>query len=566
MISISLNGQAVEIPEGTTALEAARESGLSLPTLCSHHRLPAIGACRMCVVEVDGADQLEAACTYNVQDGESIRTHSPRVLSARRTTMELLLARTGHSTGPWGSGSRFQEMVSEMGIRHQSYDVPSEAIAVDTSSPALHFNPNACIHCGLCVSVCNDVQDVHAINFSGRGTDQTIQAGLAQNLADTECNACGQCACVCPTGAFFEQDDTSEVFAALRDPSKVVIAAVMPAAAVGIGREFGLEEENDTSGQLVHGLKAAGFDLVFDASFGHDLAAMESTFELKSRITSGENLPLIVSSCPSLVKQVEHLYPELIPNLSRNKSPAQMFGRVLKSYYAEILERSAADVFVVQITACLSSKFERTRLELDGIDVALTIGETGRLVRTACGYDLATVEALPFDAPFGAASGAAAISDTSGGTAEAILRTIGELMTKQDIDESLCAGIRGTEPIREADVAIGNTTFRVAVAHELGYGNALLEKIKSAESPYHLVEIMACPGGCAGGGGIPASAESGSSEQITGSLRQVDESRTVRKPRSNRQLNQVYAEFLKAPFGDSARTHLQTDYTSRGRY
>ena len=566
MVSITLNGQPLEVASGTTVLDAAKDFGLSIPTLCSNDRLRTLGACRLCLVEVDSEEQLHSACSFTLTDSVDIQTHSPRVLASRRMTMELLLARSANNSEQFNGREPFHQLVHEMGIRQQRFLPGSLPAPTDMSSPALQFNPNACIQCGLCVAVCNDMQDVHAINFSGRGIEQSIQAGLEQDLADTECNACGQCAVVCPTGAFVEQDGTADVISALGDGSKVVIAAVMPAAQIGIGPEFGFAPGEDQGGKLVNGLKKTGFDFVFDAGFGHDLATMEAAFELRQRVAAGENLPLIISSCPSLVKQIEHLYPELIPNLSKNRSPSQMFGRILKSYYSEKLGRNSTDIVVVQITSCLSSKYERARHELDGVDVSLTTREAARLLRTASGYDLAQLSPMEFDAPFGEASGASALSEVSGGTAEAILRTIGDLVTGADLDESVCTEIRGQKPVREAEIEIGDTVFRVAVAQELGHGNTLLERVKQVESPHHLIEIMACPGGCAGGGGQPLDCMSDQGGEISDALVRKDRERPVRKPRSNRQLNQVYAEFLKAPYGEQSKRHLQTEYTVRGRY
>ncbi len=365
---------------------------------------------------------------------------------------------------------------------------------------------------------------------------------------------------------FVEQDHTSDVIAALADESKFVIAAVMPAVGASIGPEFGMGSGSDMSGQLVNGLKKAGFDMVFNAGFGHDMAAMETAFELRQRLVSGENLPLIISSCPSLVKQVEHLHPDLIPNLSVNRSPSQMFGRILKTYYAEHLGRSPTDITVVQITPCLSSKSERTRHDLDGVDISVTTREVVRLLRTAGDYELQDLEEMAFDSPFDEATGAGILSDVSGGTVQAILRTVGELMTGADIGEASCEGICGTDAVREAEIRVADTTLRVAVAHDLGHGNRVLKRVKDDTTPYHLVEIMACSGGCAGGGGQPLSSDPESVQHVAETLIQIDQNSAARKPRANMKLNHIYAEFLKSPFGEKSQDLLQTVYAKRGRY
>lgn len=565
-ITVRINGQSTDVKPGTTVLEAAQQLGLSIPTLCTHPSLPALGACRLCLVEIEDDDLLQPACSYPLTESVSLRTHSPRVLASRRMTMELLMARCMHNTEPYTGQETFHHLAHELGIRQPRFTPLVPAGTTDASSPAVLFNPNACIQCGLCVTVCNDMQQVYAINIDGRSIQQSIQPGLHQHLGETECNACGQCTTVCPTGAFVEQDHVPEVIAALADPTKFVIAAVFPAVGTAVGLEYGISSGTDLIAPLVNGLKKTGFDMVFNAGFGHDLVAMETAFELRERLVTGERLPLIISSCPPLVKYIEHLYPSLIPNLSVNKSPAQMFGRVLKTYYAERLERAASDIVVVQITSCLASKFERTRHELDGVDIAITSREAIRLLRTASGYDLSTLEGVPFDTPFGEVSGAGILSDVTGGTMEAVLRTICELKAGMKLDELEFEGIRGMDPIRETDITVGEDRLRVSVAHDLGHGNEVLQRIQAGRTPYHLIEIMACPGGCVGGGGQPVPSDPETIQQAAESLIRIDRGSVMRKPRQNTALNHLYAEFLKAPFGEKSEEILQTVYSERGRY
>lgn len=565
-ITVTINGQALDVKPGATILEAARQIGLSIPTLCAHPSLPSIGACRLCLVDIEGDEQLQPACSYPMISPVTVRTHSPRVLASRRMTMELLLARCARNTEPYTGQETFHQLVYELGIRQSRFSPGFPTGSIDATSPAIRFNPNACIQCGLCVSVCNDMQQVHAINIHGRSIQQTIQAGLHQSLADTQCNACGQCVTVCPTSAFLEQDHVPDVIAALADPEKFVIAAVFPSVGAAVGVEFGLAAGADLTAPLVDGLKKTGFDLVFNAGFGHDLVAMETAFELRKRIAENSRLPLIVSSCPSLVRHVEHQYPDLIPHLSVNRSPAQTFGRVLKTYYAERLERPASNIVVVQITSCLASKQERTRHELNGVDIAITSREVVRLLRTASGYDLPTLQGAPFDSPFGEVSGAGLLSDVTGGTAEAILRTLSELQTGKALEEVEFEGLRGMTPVREADIPLGQSRLRVAVAYDLGHGNDVLRRVKDSKKPYHLIEIMACPGGCAGGGGQPTPTNMEATRQVAATLIRNDRDSVVRKPRHNKDLNHLYAEFLKMPFGEKSEEVLHTVYTEREKY
>jgi NADH-quinone oxidoreductase subunit G/NADP-reducing hydrogenase subunit HndD len=565
-IPITINGQTVAVAPGLTVLQAARQLGLSIPTLCALPSLPAVEACRLCVVEIKGEARLQPACAYPLTAGVSVSTHSPAVLASRRMTMELLLARCLHNREPYTGDEGFQQLVHELGIRHSRFSASVPAASLDNSSPAVRYNPNACIQCGLCVAACGDMQQSYAINFEGRSIQQRVQPGLERSLGETECTACGQCTVVCPTGAFVEQDQVVEVITALADPSKVVIAMVSPAVGPAIGPEFGMPDGREVTGKLVHGLKQVGFDLVFSTGIGHDLVALETAFELARRLETGERLPLIFSSCPALVKQMEHQHPDLLPYLSVNRSPAQMFGHLLKTYYAERLARNPADVVVVQITPCLSSKYERQRQELEGVDLAVTSREVVRLLRSASGYALSSLPEMPFDAPFNQVSGAGILSEVTGGTMEAALRTFYELKTGAELHQVEFEEIRRPDALREAVIAVGDDRLHVAVACDLGHGNTLLDRIRDGKAPYHLIEIMACPGGCAGGGGQPEFGAPETVRRIAAPLYQADRESAVRKPRKNPVVNRLYAEFLKRPFGEKCHELLQTVYTERGRY
>lgn len=566
-ITVTINGQSLEVEPGTTVLEAAQRLGISIPTLCHHPLLPAIGACRLCVVEQTGDRMLHTACSTPVSRPVEIKTHSPRVLDSRRMTLELLLARCSHNTEPYARDT-FQNLVYELGVRHQRFTSTVASMPMDTSSPAVAYNPNACIQCGLCVAACGDLQQVYAIHFDGRGVEQAVQPALRKPLADTECVACGQCTVFCPTGAFAEQDRVSDVLNILADERKFTIAMVFPSVGAAIAPEFDVEAGTDLTGAMINGLKKTGFDLVFNAGFGHDLVAIEAAFELKNRLASSERLPMILSTCPSLVRQIEHLHPDFIPNLSVNRSPGQTFGRILKTYYAERLGRDPADIVVVQITPCLASKAERTREGLDGVDVAITSREAARLLHTASGYHIAALPPESFDAPFHEASGPGMLSDISGGTMEAVLQTYYELETGNGLPEDTRAILRGTEPVREAELTIDgqNEPLRIAVAYDLGHGSDVLRRIRDGEARYHLVEVMACPGGCVGGGGQPGAYAPDTAQRIKEPLYRYDRDTPIDRPRNNVQLNRLYAEFLKTPFGEKSAELLHTTYTERSRY
>lgn len=565
-ITASINGRPVQTPPGTTILEAARLIGLSIPTLCAAPSLPAHGACRLCLVEVKGEERLQSACTYRLTPNAVVSTHSPAVLASRRMTMELLLARSLNNAEPYTGDERFQQHVHELGIRHPRFPASIGAIKPDDSSPAVRFNPNACIQCGLCVTACGDMQQVFAIHYEGRGIHQKIGSGFQRSLNDTECTACGQCTVVCPTGAFVEQDHVPDVIAALADPSKLVAAMLSPAVGPALAEEFGATEGADASGKLIGGLKQIGFDGVFSTGVGHDLVALETAFELLRRMQTGAPLPLIFSSCPSLVKQVEHQYPDLIPHLSVNRSPAQMLGRILKTWYARQLGRQPEDIVLVQITPCLASKYERERPEMEGVDIAITSREAARLLHAATGYPLAALPEQSFDEPFHQVSGAGMMSEVSGGTMEATLRTFCELKTGKELEPLTIDELHQTLSFREAAIPVGNDTLRVAVASDLGHGNAILDRIRDGQAAYHLVEIMACPGGCVGGGGQPHFGSPETTRRIAEPLYHADHENAIRKPRKNPVVNRLYAEFLKQPFGEESQNLLQTVYTKQGRY
>ncbi|MBI4553978.1 MAG: (2Fe-2S)-binding protein [Candidatus Latescibacteria bacterium] len=568
-VTVTINGQSYEIESGTTVLDAAWRTGVSIPTLCHHHLLPRIGFCRLCLVEIEGQDLLQPACSFPLTQPVSVWTHSPRVLESRRMTLELLVARSQHSLGAYRARETFDRLLYEFGISPSRFASLVPPSPLDLSSPAMAYNPNACIQCGLCVSTCGDLQQVYAINFEGYGVQQSVQPALRQPLAEVECTSCGQCTTVCPTGAFVEQDHLPDVLAALADQAKFVIAVVFPSVGTAIGMEYGQDAGTDLTGQLVNGLKHVGIDLVFNAGFGHDIVAIETAFELRARLQTGERLPLIISSCPALVKHVEHLYPGLIPYLSVNRSPAQMFGTILKTYYAEKLGRLASDIVVIQVTPCVASKFERTRPELGGVDIAITTREAARLLEVASGCDLPALSPLPFDAPFGDASGAGILSEMSGGTTEAILRTFRELRLGREQGTVEFDILRGFEPIRQTEITVGTERLRVAVAYDLGHGSEVLRRVQDGHEQYHLIEIMACPGGCVGGGGHPISPIASApwtAARVADPLYQVDRDSAGRKPRENVALNHLYAEFLKTPFGEKPEQLLQTTYMERGRY
>jgi len=569
-VTLTIDGRQVTVPAGTSVLEAATQAGVKIPTLCYLEGLNEIGSCRLCVVEIEGAKTLAASCVTPAAQGMVVHTNTRQVREARRAVLELII-----SNHPFDcltcvrSGScELQALAESLGIREIRFAGAKAHHAVDNSTPSIVRDPDKCILCRRCVAVCEQVQGVSAINVSGRGFNSVVSPAGQLPLGDAACTLCGQCILVCPTGALSEVDSTRKVWEALGDAKKHVVVQTAPAIRVALGEEFGLAPGSIVTGQLVAGLRALGFDRVFDTNFTADLTILEEGNELLQRLTTGGTLPMITSCSPGWIKFIEHFYPDMLGNLSTCKSPQQMFGALAKTYYAEKAGVDPADMFVVSIMPCTAKKFECERPEMrssgyQDVDAVLTTRELARMLREA-GIDPTALEPEDYDAPLGIGTGAAVIFGATGGVMEAALRTVYEVVMKQDLPSLDFREVRGFEGIKEAEVVLGDTTVRVAVAHTLGNARKLLERVRSGEAFYHFIEIMACPGGCIGGGGQPIGTNTERRLERIDAIYQADRDLPLRKSHDNPEVKQLYEEFLGEPLGHRSHELLHTQYTARG--
>ncbi|NLM36697.1 MAG: 4Fe-4S binding protein [Firmicutes bacterium] len=573
MVSVTVDGQKVEVPKGSTILEAAKKAGIKIPTLCHHEDLKVSAMCRICVVEVAGARTLQTACSQPVTDGMVIVTNSPMVRQARKMNLELLLSNHPQDCLNCVRNQRceLQALADQLGIRAQHFPARKELEhPKDESTPALVRDPDKCILCRRCVEVCHEVQGVGAIGPANRGMKTQILPSGGVDLNDAACVLCGQCSLVCPVGAIYEQDHTERVWAALADPEKHVVVQTAPAIRVSIGEEFGLEPAQVTTGKLVAALRRLGFDRVFDTDFTADLTIMEEGHELIERLNNGGTLPMITSCSPGWIKYIEHFYPEYLDHLSTCKSPQQMFGALAKTYYAEKTGIDPKNIYVVSIMPCTAKKFECGRPEMSAsgypdVDAVLTTRELGKMLRQA-GIDFNQLPEESFDDPFGITTGAGVIFGASGGVMEAALRTVYEVVTKEPLPSVDFTAVRGIEGIKEAEVDLKGRKIKVAVANGLANARKLMELIKAGKADYQFIEIMCCPGGCIGGGGQPIGTTNAIREKRIEAIYEADRSLPLRKSHENPAVKTLYEEFLGKPLGKKSHHLLHTHYTKRGKY
>lgn len=571
MVSVTIDNIKVEVEAGTTILKAAEKAGIHIPTLCYLEGINEIGACRVCVVEVEGARNLAAACVTPVSNGMVVRTNTPRVRTARRLNVELLLSnhKMECPTCIRNLNCELQTLAQTLGIREIRFEGKKTTYQPDTSTPALVRDPEKCILCRRCVAVCEKVQTVKAIAPQERGFETVIAPAFHEKLINVACVECGQCILVCPVGALYEKDYTEEVWKALADPEKFVVVQTAPATRVSIGQEFGYPPGAITTGKMVAALRRLGFDRVFDTDFSADLTIMEEGSEFIERFKKGERLPLLTSCSPGWIKFIEHFYPELLPHLSTCKSPQQMFGAVAKTYYAQKVGIDPARMVVVSIMPCTAKKFEAQRPEMkdsgyQDVDYVLTTRELARMIKEA-GIDFQSLPEEDYDDPLGESTGAAVLFGTTGGVMEAALRTAYELMTGKELPRLEFHEVRGLKGIKEATIDIEGTPVRVAVAHGLGHARELLERVKAGEK-YHFIEIMCCPGGCIGGGGQPIPTNEEIRAQRMAGIYTADERMVIRKSHENPSIKALYREFLGHPLSEKSHHLLHTHYTPRGKY
>lgn len=578
-VKVKVNGMQIECPSDATVLEAARLAGFRIPTLCYLKEINAIGACRMCLTEVKGAKGLVAACVYPVAEGMEINTNSQKAYDARKRTLELILSnhRMECLTCVRNQSCELQALAEEYGIEEVRFGTPKEMQPdIEQSTPHLIRDNSKCILCRRCVAVCKQQQHAAVIGPNDRGFSTHIGSAFDRGLGEVACINCGQCINVCPTGALTEVDSTAKVWAALNDPKKHVVVGTAPAVRATLGEEFGDPIGTNVQGKMVAALHRLGFDGVFDVDVTADLTILEEGTEFIHRLQNGGTLPLITSCSPGWIRFCEQYYPEFIPNLSSCKSPQQMFGAMMKSYYADKLGLNPEDVFVVTVMPCTAKKFEIRREDQSSVnglwdmDETITTRELARMIRKA-GMDWSQLPEEDFDPDFGEFSGAAVIFGASGGVMEAALRTVVEILTEKELPKLDFVDVRGIEGIKEASYDVAGTLVKVAVASGMENASRLLDKIKAGEAEYHFVEIMGCPGGCINGGGQPI--QPGSVRNFVdiqtlraGALYSEDALMKMRKSHEVPLIKKIYSEYLGEPGSHRSHELLHTSYKATPKY
>ena len=568
-VNIIINGQQVAAEEGMTILQAAQKAGIYIPTLCYHPDLSVEGVCRICVVEVKGQRLLCPSCAYPVSEGMEINTHSPKVREARRLIVELLLANHPQDCLTCSANQKceLQKLAKELGIQEIRFKGERREEPVDESTSSIIRNPEKCILCKRCIRVCHEIQSVGALFASKRGWETTIGPALDKPLSDVVCVYCGQCINRCPTGALKAKDPASEIWEAIYDPDKFVVVQTAPAVRAAIGEEFGMPAGSLVTGKMVSALRMLGVDKVFDTDFTADLTIMEEGHELIHRVQTGGTLPMITSCSPGWIKFIEHFYPDQLPHLSTCKSPQQMFGALAKTYYAQKMGIDPAKMVVVSIMPCAAKKFESSRPEMfssgyQDVDFVLTTREAAGMIKEA-GIDLPNLPDGEFDLPLGMSTGAGVIFGATGGVMEAAIRTAYEVLTGRPLDDIEVTAVRGMEGIREATVDVDGLQVKAAVAHGLANARKLLDAVRDGTADYHFIEIMACPGGCLGGGGQPFPTTPEIRMARAKAIYEADRGLPLRKSHENPAVIELYAEFLGKPLGEMSHKLLHTHYTAR---
>ncbi|MBR3791207.1 MAG: [Clostridia bacterium] len=575
MVNLKINGQDVSVPEGSTILDAAREVGINIPTLCYLKDINEIGACRMCLVEVKGARGLQAACVYPVSEGLEVFTNSEKARKARRMTLELILSNHEKKclTCIRNKNCELQNLAEELGVDTLSFEGENIHYEIDDESTSLIRDNNKCILCRRCIGAC-DNQQISVISCVNRGFSTEIGAAFNKSMADVGCIYCGQCIVSCPVGALYEKSSIPQVQNAIDTEGKHVVVQTAPAVRAALGEEFGLPIGTPVTGKMVAALRRLGFDKVFDTDTAADVTIMEEGTEFIERFTKQEKLPLITSCSPGWVKFCEHYYPEFLDNLSTAKSPMEIFGAIIKSYYAEKSGIDKKDIYSVAIMPCTSKKFEAARPEhstsgAQDIDASLTTRELARMIKQA-GIDFANLPDEEFDQPFGEATGAGVIFGTTGGVMEAAIRTVYEILEKKPLDDLNVTAVRGLEGVKEATLKIAGKDVKVAVVHGTKNARTILEKVKAGEK-YDFIEIMACPGGCINGGGQPIVDSKTQATVDVKALRAKalyteDERATLRKSHENPYVEMLYKEYFGEPCSHKAHELLHTHYQKRSKF
>ena len=577
MINLTIDDQKITVPEGTTILQAAKQAGIDIPTLCFLKDINEVGDCRMCIVEVEGRKGFATSCIQKVEEGMIVHTHTPNVLEARHVILDLIIS--NHSkdclTCTRSGNCELQVLATKFNVLNIEFEGERTEHKIDDLSPSIVRDFNKCILCRRCVAACKNVQEIGAIDCINRGFESCISTVGDHSLNDVNCTFCGQCIEACPTGALHEKETINNVWVKLKDPETVVLVQTAPAVRVALGEEFGMPIGTNVTGKMVTALKRLGFDKVFDTNTGADFTIMEEANEFVERFKAHEELPMLTSCCPGWIKYIEMNYPEMLPHLSSCKSPHQMFGAILKSYYAKKEGIDPEKIYTVSVMPCIAKKFESKRPEmkengLEDVDNVITTRELARMIKQA-NIDFEKLEDSKFDDPMGEATGAAAIFGVTGGVMEAALRTAEDILTGKELPKIDFEQVRGSQGIKRATITIAGKPISVVAASGLENAKKILEEIKTGKANYQFVEIMACPGGCIMGGGQPIKhskvrAEVDVQKLRASSLYSIDEKSTIRKSHENPVVQKIYNEFLENPGSYRAEKLLHTKYAEREKY
>ena len=577
MINLTIDDQKISVPKGTTILQAAKQAGIDIPTLCFLKEINEVGDCRMCIVEVEGRKGFATSCIQTVEEGMVVHTHTPNVLEARHVILDLIIS--NHSkdclTCTRSGNCELQSLATKFNVLQVEFEGERTEHEIDDLSPSIVRDFNKCILCRRCVAACKNVQKIGAIDCINRGFESCISTVGDHSLNDVNCTFCGQCIEACPTGALHEKETINDVWTKLKDPDSIVIVQTAPAVRVALGEEFGMEIGINVTGKMVTALKRLGFDKVFDTNTGADLTIMEEANEFINRFKNNDNLPMITSCSPGWVKYIEMNYPELLPHLSSCKSPHEMFGAIIKTYYAKKENIDPKKIYVVSVMPCIAKKLERQREEMKegelfDVDNVITTRELARMIKQA-NIEFNKLEDSKFDNPMGEATGAGAIFGVTGGVMEAALRTAQDTLTGESLPQIDFEEVRGTQNIKRANIEIAGKEIKVVAASGLANAKTILEEIKRGKADYQFVEIMACPGGCIMGGGQPIKSSKIQAEVDVKKLRaqalySIDEKSVIRKSHENPVMKKIYKEFLGKPGSELAEELLHTAYEKREKY
>ena len=577
MIHLNIDDIPVEVKVGTTILEAAKKVNIDIPTLCFLKDINEVGDCRMCIVEIEGRNNFATSCIQKCEEGMKVHTNSRKVIEARKEILSLILSNHNRDclTCIRNGNCELQDLAKKYNIRDIKFDGEKTGSKIDDKSPSIVRDQSKCILCRRCTAVCKNVQKIGAIDSSNRGFESCISTADDFSLNDVDCTFCGQCIEACPTAALHEKENIDDVWNILNDESTYKIVQTAPAVRVALGEEFGLKIGTNVKGKMVTALRKLGFDKVFDTNTGADFTIMEEANEFVDRFTKNAGLPMMTSCCPAWVRFAEKNYPENLEHLSSCKSPHQMFGAILKSYYAKKNNIDPKNIKVVSVMPCVAKKYEKTREEMENdelrnVDVVITTRELARMIKEK-DIEFTKLEDTEFDSPMGEATGAAAIFGVTGGVMEAALRTAADIIEGKDLKNIEYEEVRGKKGIKKASIKIAKKKVNIVVASGLKNARIIMEEIKSGKADYQFVEIMACPGGCIMGGGQPIKNSKTLSNIDVHKLRansiySIDEKSTLRKSHQNPQVMQTYVEFLEKPGSSKAHKYLHTAYSKKNKY